>query len=146
MNFTTEDAKKIHEECNEAQARRLHKWCLADVEVSYMFPQDARQNRGYLNLILRCKCGYSPTVHYTKQYPPGRPYYKCGSTDIGNQCDFFVYKEQFNHTVYDLCCCEQPFKLSYDTKKRRKFLCCPYYPTDEGCVLTYDSRHYPQLR
>ena len=145
-NFTVEDANNIHEAVLADQARHLKKYCLCDVEIEHLFPPPARMNRGYLNFILRCQCGYSPTVHVTTQFPAGRVYYKCGSTDIGNQCEFFIYKSQFEHTVFDLCCCGQPFKLCFNQKKNMKYLSCPYYPSPEGCILTYNKRHYSELR
>ena len=111
----------------------LTTYCMTDVETEYLFPPPARNNRGYLNLIMRCKCGYSPSVHTTWSYPPGRIYYKCGSTDPCNQCDSHIFKEQLNHNFFKLCYCEQPMKLNYTKTSRGKNLVCPYWPSPEAC-------------
>ena len=95
-NFTVEDANNIHEAVLADQARQLKKYYLCDVEIEHLFPPPARMNRGYLNFILRCKCGYSPTVHVTTQFPAGRVYYKCGSTDTRNQCEFLFTSHSSN--------------------------------------------------
>ena len=133
-----ETEAKDHQE----HAKVLSTYCMTDVEIQFLFPPQARRNRGYLNLILRCKCGYSPSVHTTKTYPPGRIFYKCGSTDPYNQCDFHIFKEQLNHNFYELCCCEQPMKLNYDKTTRGKNLVCPYWPSPEACNCCLDSRHF----
>lgn len=145
MFVTDCDAVEVDAAAVADEVTRLSTYCLCDKEIEFLFPPPARRNRGYLNMILRCKCGYSPTVHVTKEFPPGRIYYKCGSTDVYNQCEFFIYKAQFDHTIFDLCCCGQPFKIAYERKHKRKFLCCPYYPSPEGCLLTYDKRQFPEL-
>ena len=118
---------------------------LVDQCVKEIFPSPARQNRGYMNFILRCKCGYSPTVRKTKSFPAGLTYYTCGSLDW-NQCDMYVFRYQFEHHMYHLCNCRQPMKIWKDAKTGKKTLCCIFYGSPESCGLSYDENDWHILR
>ena len=126
--------------------KRMKSSSLVDKVVSTMFPSEfSKHSRLYHQLILKCKCGYSPKV-CSRPVPVGTngEYYTCGSK-CRHKCDFFLEKKCFEHNYFDTCLCDQPMKLFPPGGEDKKNLVCMNFMTDESCNLIYGEREYEGL-
>ena len=110
----------------------------------YSNPQ-SRYCDSFIMETLRCRCGYSPYICYSKTIYPGAAYYICGA--LHNRCNYYIWHKDLLNDRFRVCKCGLPVvKRKLTREDPTYYYTCIAFMFKDGCdycveVTRFNDRH-----
>ena len=114
------------------------------LKEKYSNPQ-SRFCDSFVMETLRCRCGYSPFICYSKSIYPGAAYYVCGG--LHDRCNFYIWHKDLINDKFRVCKCGLPVvKRRLTPNSKKKHYTCMAFMYKDGCdycveVTRYNDRY-----